>query len=122
MKETRSRNISRGEFLKVAGILTTAGVIVACNLQTATTQSPPDASREQRLQSEFNLSPMNAKTFALFIDNRNNHLGRRKIAGQLNISLNTLKDHISRIIRHVRSQGNSGVSTLNDAVNVAANI
>jgi DNA-binding CsgD family transcriptional regulator len=122
MKEIQIKSISRGEFLKVAGLFVIAGVIAACRLETITTQTPSITSGEQRLQTEFNLTSSNAQIFWLFIDNRNSHLGRREIARQNHISLNTLKDHISRIIRHVRSQGNPDVSILNDAVNVAANI
>jgi len=72
MRGIQSKSISRGEFLKVAGIFCTAGVITACNLEAITTQIPPITSppntappatappiidREQRLQSVFNLTP-----------------------------------------------------------------
>ena len=122
MREIQCKSISRRDFLKVAGSFCIAGVIAACGLEAIATQTPSITSGEKRLQSEFNLTPLNAKTLLLFIDTRNNHLGRKEIARQLHISLNTLKDHITRIIRHVRSQGNPDVSKLNDAVNVAASI
>jgi DNA-binding CsgD family transcriptional regulator len=122
MRESQFKRIGRGDFLKVAGLFGIAGVIAACHLETITPQPPPNTSGKKRLQTEYNLTPLNAQTFWLFIDNRNNHLGRREIARQLHISLNTMKDHITRIIRHVRSQGNPDVSKLNDAVNVAVNI
>jgi DNA-binding CsgD family transcriptional regulator len=122
MREIQFKSISRGEFLKVAGLFSISCVIAACRLEAITTQTPSNTSGEQRLQTEFNLTPLNARTFWLFVDNRNNHLGRREIARQLHVSRNTLKDHITRIIRHVRSQGYPDVSKLNDAVNVGANI
>lgn len=132
MSEIQFKSISRRDFLKTAGLFSIAGVIAACSLETITTPSPPkiaitkqsptNTSGQQRLQTGFNLTSLNAHTFWLFIDNRNNHLGRREIARQLNISFNTLKDHITRIIRHVRSQGYPDISNLNDAVNAAANI
>ena len=132
MRESQLKSINRRDFLKTAGLFSIAGVIAACRLETIITQSPTNTpitkrsptntSGEQRLQTEFNLTPLNALTFWLFIENRNNHLGRKEIARQLNISFNTLKDHITRIIRHVRSRGSPDVSSLNDAVNVAVNI
>ena len=128
MIETQFKSISRREFLKFAGAFCIAGVIAACGVETNTTQPPTtqsptkqhpkDTGGEQRLQTEFNLTPLNAQTFRIFIENRNTLLGRRNIASQLHISSNTLKDHITRIIRHVRYQGYTDVSTLNDAVNV----
>jgi hypothetical protein len=124
MRESRSKSLSRGDFLKVAGVFSAAGVIAACRLEAAATPTPPNhtsGKQEQRLQTEFDLTALNAQAFWLFIDNRNHHLGRKNIASQLNISRNNLKDHITRIIRHVQKQGNPGVTTLNDAVNVAVN-
>jgi hypothetical protein len=123
MDESEVKRISRGDFLKVAGSFCIASVVAACGLETIATQPPPPPTTggEQQVQTEYNLTELNALTFWLFIANRNNHLGRRAIARQLNMSINTLKDHISRIIRHVQKQGNPGVATLNDAVNVAVN-
>jgi DNA-binding CsgD family transcriptional regulator len=132
MSDTQIKNLSRSEFIKVAGLTSVAGVIVACGLEPLITQPPPppatsypplpNTSTDTRLQTEFDLTPLNATTFLLFIDNRNTLLGRREIARQLNISCNTLKDHITRIIWHVRSQGHPEVSTLNEAVNVASTV
>jgi DNA-binding CsgD family transcriptional regulator len=124
VKESRSKCLSRGDFLKVAGLLGAAGVIAACRLEATSTSTPTpfNPSGEERLQMEYNLTALNAQAFWLFIDNRYHPLGRREIARQLNISHNTLKDHITRIIRHVRSQGYPDVSKLNEAVNIAANI
>jgi DNA-binding CsgD family transcriptional regulator len=131
VSKSQFTSLSRGEFLKVAGIFGAASVIAACGLETTVTPAipHPDASPttfpsspEERLQNEYNLTPLNARAFWLFIDNRTNHLGRKEIARQLNISRNTLKDHISRIIRHVHSQGYPEVVTLNEAVNIVVNI
>jgi len=118
----KSKNINRREFLKIGGIFTAAGVLAACPAQAQITQAPTYTTGAQRLQTEFSLTPVNAQTFWLFISKRNNPLGRREIARQLNISPNSLKDHITRILHHVHSHGYPDVVNLNDAVNIAVNI
>ena len=94
----------------------------ASQLETETTQPTPNTPEAQQLQTKYNLTTGNAQIFWVFIANRNAPLGRKKIASDLQISHNTLKDHITRILRHVRSQGNPGVKTLNQAVNIAVNV
>lgn len=121
MKKTLSDNIDRREFLKMAGITAVAGTIVACscNLQKLVTATPEKSVNAQDLQDQFGLSEIKARTFSIFINNRSHHLGRRAIARQLGISLNTLKDHITQIRRDVQYQSNSEIRGINDAVNSA---
>ena len=120
MTKTKSKSINRREFLKFGGIFAVAGVLAACPAQAITTQAPTNKSGAQRLQTEFNLTPVTAQTFWIFVANKNKPLGRREIARQLNISPNTLKDHITRILRHVRSLGYSDVTKINEAVNLVS--
>jgi hypothetical protein len=118
---SNSRKISRRKFFEAAGIFTAAGIMAACPAQGLSTSTPNNSSGVDRLQASFDLSPLNAQTFWIFVNNRDYPLGRRAIASQLNISPNTLKDHITRIIKHVQVAGYPGVSTMNDAVYFAVN-
>jgi hypothetical protein len=120
MRTSQSRRINRREFLKAVSLFTTAGVLAACPVQARTTQGPSTPAGAQHLQNEFNLTSVTAQTFWVFVANRNTPVGRREIARQLHISPNTLKDHISRIIRHVRAQGYPDITRINDAVSIAA--
>ena len=126
-----SKKISRRKFFEVARIFTAASIL-ACSQSVKTqppsnptfrqekpTQPPGNLTGVERIQTQYNLTSLNAQIFWLFIENRDNHLGRRTIAAQLNISFNTLKDHITRIIRHVRDTGYPDVVTLTEAVDVA---
>ena len=122
MYPKQSKRISRREFLKAVSLFTTAGVLAACPVQARTTQGPSNPAGAQRLQKEFNLTEVTAQTFYAFVAHRDQPIGRREIARQLNISPNTLKDHITRILRHVRAQGYADVTRINDAVSVAANV
>jgi len=145
MKKVQSKTISRREFFMAAGICTMVGISAACRLESVTNQiptlpdgdtttqpppylpevvttpPPPNLTGEERLQTEYHLTPANAKIFWLFITNKGAPLGRKEIARQLNISPNTLKDHITRIIRHVGSSGNPDVYKINDAVTIVLN-
>jgi hypothetical protein len=122
MSQTRPRHLSRREFLKTVSLFTTAGVLAACPVTGRATQRPTIPTGAQRLQKEFNLTRLTAQTFWLFVANRDEPLGRREIANQLNISSNTLKDRITRIIRHVRLQGYPEVARINDAVTLAVTV
>ena len=132
-----TRKINRRRFIAFASVLLGAGTLSCSLVQNITSQftniklgkqstnTPPDGSiypEAERLQARFNLTPANAQIFWVFIANRSTPLGRRTIASQLQISPNTLKDHITRIIRHVRAQGNPDITTLNEAVAIAANL
>lgn len=116
----KSKGISRRDFVKLAGISAVAGLMSSCNLLSSS--SPDGTISARRLQEEFDLTPVTAQTFSVFIANRDQKIGRRAIARELGISPNTLKDQITRIVRHVRSKGNPGVTRINDAVNVAVNL
>ena len=131
MDEKHPKVFSRRKFFEVAGVFTAAGVLAVCPVEAAITPTLSPASTNKPngnptgtdlLQTEFDLTPANAQIFWLFIANKANPLGRREIARQANISPNTLKDHITRIIRHVRSKGHAEVTTLNQAVNIAGSI
>jgi hypothetical protein len=137
MDEILTRKINRRRFIAFASLFLAAGSLSCSLVQNIagqftnkisgkhSTNTPPDGSiypEPQRLQALFTLTPTNAQIFWVFIANRSTPLGRRAIAGQFNISSNTLKDHITRIIRHVQAQGYPEVTTLNQAVSIAADL
>ncbi len=121
MNNPTSANIDRREFLKMAGVTAVAGTIVACscNLQRLITTTPEKSVNAQSLQDLYGMTEIKARTFSVFIDNRAHHLGRRAIARKLGISINTLKDHITQILKDVQSTSSLDIMGINDAVNAA---